>query len=128
MVLPRLDSSGADSSPASRARRQQAVIFALRASLARVGIFRMPGIVEHVGPLVRDYRAGLGMPRRAKVVACTAIATASPRREKAKPQLRTACIKRGRKVRQPVINMRTPRRAPAVWQRARPGAQAQPQA
>lgn len=42
-----------DSNDFNRARRQQAVIFALRASLARVGIFRMPGIVEHVGPLVR---------------------------------------------------------------------------
>jgi uncharacterized membrane protein YbaN (DUF454 family) len=29
-----------------------------------------------VGPLVRDYRAGLGMPRRAKVVAITLMLTA----------------------------------------------------
>lgn len=42
-----------DSNDFSRARRQQAVIFALRASLARAGIFRMPAIVEDVGPLVR---------------------------------------------------------------------------
>ncbi|MGH2377032.1 MAG: LCP family protein [Candidatus Limnocylindria bacterium] len=42
-----------DSNDFSRARRQQAVIFALRESLARAGIFRMPGIVEEVGPLVR---------------------------------------------------------------------------
>lgn len=42
-----------DSNDFSRARRQQAVIFALRASLARVGVFRLPGIVEDVGPLVR---------------------------------------------------------------------------
>ncbi len=42
-----------DSNDFSRARRQQAVIFALRASLARAGIFRLPAIVEDVGPLVR---------------------------------------------------------------------------
>jgi len=42
-----------DSNDFSRARRQQAVIFALRESLARAGIFRMPAIVEDVGPLVR---------------------------------------------------------------------------
>jgi uncharacterized membrane protein YbaN (DUF454 family) len=29
-----------------------------------------------VGPLVRDYRAGLGMPRRAKVIAALSIAVA----------------------------------------------------
>ena len=32
--------------------------------------------LPHVGPLVRDYRSGLGMPRRAKVVASVAIAVA----------------------------------------------------
>jgi uncharacterized membrane protein YbaN (DUF454 family) len=29
-----------------------------------------------VGPLVRDHRAGLGMPRRAKVIACSMIVVA----------------------------------------------------
>lgn len=33
-------------------------------------ILGLPGI----GPAVRDYRAGLGMPRRAKVLACSMIA------------------------------------------------------
>jgi len=42
-----------DSNDFSRARRQQAVLFALRGRLAQAGIFRMPGIVERVGPLVR---------------------------------------------------------------------------
>jgi uncharacterized membrane protein YbaN (DUF454 family) len=32
--------------------------------------------LPHVGPLVRDYRSGLGMPRRAKVGAIAAIAVA----------------------------------------------------
>ena len=32
--------------------------------------------LPHVGPLVRDYRNGLGMPRRAKATASTAIAVA----------------------------------------------------
>jgi uncharacterized membrane protein YbaN (DUF454 family) len=32
--------------------------------------------LPHVGPLVRDYRSGLGMPRRAKATASTAIAVA----------------------------------------------------
>ena len=32
--------------------------------------------LPHVGPLVRDYRSGLGMPRRAKATASTAIAIA----------------------------------------------------
>jgi uncharacterized membrane protein YbaN (DUF454 family) len=32
--------------------------------------------LPHVGPLVRDYRSGLGMPRRAKVTASAAIAMA----------------------------------------------------
>jgi len=32
--------------------------------------------LPHVGPLVRDYRSGLGMPRRAKVAAIAAIAVA----------------------------------------------------
>lgn len=42
-----------DSNDFSRARRQQAVLFALRSRLAQAGIFRLPGIVEDVGPLVR---------------------------------------------------------------------------
>lgn len=37
----------------SRARRQQAVIFALRSRFAQAGLFRLPVIVERVGPLVR---------------------------------------------------------------------------
>ena len=32
--------------------------------------------LPHVGPLVRNYRAGLGMPRRAKVTAVTLMLTA----------------------------------------------------
>jgi uncharacterized membrane protein YbaN (DUF454 family) len=32
--------------------------------------------LPHVGPMVSDYRSGLGMPRRAKVTASTAIAIA----------------------------------------------------
>ncbi len=32
--------------------------------------------LPHVGPLVRDYRSGLGMPRRAKMAACLAISVA----------------------------------------------------
>lgn len=35
-------------------------------------VLELPGI----GPMVRDHRAGLGMPRRAKVVACTMIVVA----------------------------------------------------
>lgn len=35
-------------------------------------VLDLPG----VGPLVRDARAGLGMPRRAKVIACTMIVVA----------------------------------------------------
>ena len=42
-----------DSNDFSRARRQQIVLFALRSRLAQAGIFRMPGLVEQVGPLVR---------------------------------------------------------------------------
>lgn len=42
-----------DSNDFGRARRQQAVISALRARLGQVGIFRLPGIVERIGPLVR---------------------------------------------------------------------------
>lgn len=42
-----------DSNDFSRARRQQAVLLALRARLAQAGIFRFPGIAERVGPLVR---------------------------------------------------------------------------
>jgi uncharacterized membrane protein YbaN (DUF454 family) len=32
--------------------------------------------LPHIGPLVRDYRSGLGMPRRAKIIAVTSIVTA----------------------------------------------------
>lgn len=35
-------------------------------------VLELPG----VGPMVRDHRAGLGMPRRAKVVACSMIVVA----------------------------------------------------
>lgn len=42
-----------DSNDFTRARRQQAVIHALRERFALAGIFRLPGIVERVGPLVR---------------------------------------------------------------------------
>ena len=30
--------------------------------------------LPHIGPLVRDYRSGLGMPRRAKIIAISMIA------------------------------------------------------
>lgn len=30
--------------------------------------------LPHIGPLVRDYRSGLGMPRRAKIIAISTIA------------------------------------------------------
>ncbi|MBI2773108.1 MAG: LCP family protein [Chloroflexi bacterium] len=42
-----------DSNDFSRARRQQAVILALRTRLGLGGVFRLPGIVQRVGPLVR---------------------------------------------------------------------------
>jgi len=42
-----------DSNDFSRARRQQAVLFALRDRFALAGIFRIPAIAERVGPLVR---------------------------------------------------------------------------
>jgi hypothetical protein len=32
--------------------------------------------LPHIGPMVRDYRGGLGMPRRAKIIAAGAILTA----------------------------------------------------
>ena len=37
----------------SRARRQQQVIFAFRQRIAQAGLLRVPGMLEHVGPLVR---------------------------------------------------------------------------
>jgi LCP family protein required for cell wall assembly len=42
-----------DSNDFSRSRRQQAVLIALRGRFALAGLFRLPGIVERVGPLVR---------------------------------------------------------------------------
>jgi LCP family protein required for cell wall assembly len=42
-----------DSNDFTRARRQQAVLFALRERFALAGLFRLPSIVERVGPLVR---------------------------------------------------------------------------
>jgi len=42
-----------DSNDFSRARRQQAVIKALRTRLAQGGVFRLPAVVQRVGPLVR---------------------------------------------------------------------------
>jgi len=42
-----------DSNDFGRARRQQLVLLALRERLALAGLFRLPGIVERVGPLVR---------------------------------------------------------------------------
>lgn len=42
-----------ESNDFSRSRRQQDVIFALRTRLGQAGIFRLPGVVERVGPLVR---------------------------------------------------------------------------
>ncbi len=42
-----------DSNDFSRSRRQQAVLVALRGRFALAGLFRLPGIVERVGPLVR---------------------------------------------------------------------------
>lgn len=42
-----------DSNDFTRARRQQIVLFALRDRFALAGLFRLPGIIERVGPLVR---------------------------------------------------------------------------
>jgi LCP family protein required for cell wall assembly len=42
-----------DSNDFSRARRQQTVLLALRARLAQGGLFRLPGVLDRVGPLVR---------------------------------------------------------------------------
>ena len=42
-----------DSNDFTRARRQQAVLRGLRDRFALAGIFRLPGIMERVGPLVR---------------------------------------------------------------------------
>lgn len=42
-----------DSNDFSRARRQQVVLFAVHTRFAQAGLFRLPGIVERVGPLVR---------------------------------------------------------------------------
>ncbi|MBI2983944.1 MAG: LCP family protein [Chloroflexi bacterium] len=42
-----------DSNDFTRARRQQLVLFALRDRFALAGLFRLPGIIERVGPLVR---------------------------------------------------------------------------
>ncbi len=42
-----------DSNDFSRARRQQQVIFGLRQKIAEQGIFRLPAVMDRVGPLVR---------------------------------------------------------------------------
>lgn len=42
-----------DSNDFSRARRQQAVLGALRVRLAQGGLFRIPGLLDRVGPAVR---------------------------------------------------------------------------
>ncbi len=42
-----------DSNDFTRARRQQLVLLGLRDRFALAGLFRLPGIIEHVGPLVR---------------------------------------------------------------------------
>jgi LCP family protein required for cell wall assembly len=42
-----------DSNDFNRSRRQQQVILALRGRFAQAGLFRLPGIMDRVGPLVR---------------------------------------------------------------------------
>ena len=52
-----------DSNDFNRSRRQQAVVLALRARFAQVGMFRLPGIMDRVGPLVRtDFDPGNVLP------------------------------------------------------------------
>ncbi len=52
-----------DSNDFNRARRQQAVILAFRARIAQGGLFRLPGIMDQVGPLVRtDFDPGNVLP------------------------------------------------------------------
>jgi LCP family protein required for cell wall assembly len=52
-----------DSNDFNRSRRQQAVILALRARFAQAGLFRLPGIMDRVGPLVRtDFEPGNVLP------------------------------------------------------------------
>ena len=59
-----------DSNDFSRAARQQAVILALRARVAQQGIFRVPGIIDRVGPLVRtDFDPGNALPLARTVLA-----------------------------------------------------------
>ena len=52
-----------DSNDFNRSRRQQAVIVALRARFMQAGLFRLPGIMDRVGPLVRtDFQPGNVLP------------------------------------------------------------------
>lgn len=67
-----------DSNDFSRARRQQAVLFALRERFALAGLFRLPGIAERVGPLVRtNFDPGNILPLARTVLALDAGAIAS---------------------------------------------------
>jgi polyisoprenyl-teichoic acid--peptidoglycan teichoic acid transferase len=67
-----------DSNDFSRARRQQAVLFALRERFALAGLFRLPGIAERVGPLVRtNFDPGNILPLARTVLSLDAGAIAS---------------------------------------------------
>ncbi len=59
-----------DSNDFTRARRQQLVLFALRDRFALAGLFRLPGIIERVGPLVRtNFDPGNVLPLARTVLA-----------------------------------------------------------
>lgn len=59
-----------DSNDFTRARRQQIVLFGLRDRFALAGLFRLPGIVERVGPLVRtNFDPGSVVPLARTVLA-----------------------------------------------------------
>lgn len=49
-----------------------AYCFARSSPRAEAWVLRLPG----VGPMIADFRAGLGMPRRAKIIACSMICLA----------------------------------------------------
>jgi LCP family protein required for cell wall assembly len=62
-----------DSNDFNRSRRQQAVLLALRARLAQGGLFRLPGVMDRVGPLVRtDFDPGNVLPLARTVFAIDA--------------------------------------------------------
>lgn len=67
-----------DSNDFNRSRRQQAVLLALRARFAQLGMFRLPAIVDRVGPLVRtDFDPGNVLPLARTVLALQPGAIAS---------------------------------------------------